>query len=72
MPGGAGSMKKKKRLQNIDKRKPVKYVDIDTEDFYGEDIESNQEDFYTEENDDDEYIVAYSSEDKTVGTYRQE
>lgn len=63
--------KKKLRLQNTDRRKPIKYADIDTEDFYGEDIESEQEEQF-DTDDDDEYIVAYSSEDKTVGTYRQE
>ncbi len=62
--------KEKLRLQNTDRRKPIKYADIDTEDFYGEDIESEQEEQF--DTDDDEYIVAYSSEDKTVGTYRQE
>ena len=72
MPGGAGQYEKegKLRLQNTDRRKPIKYADIDTEDFYGEDIESEQEEQF--DTDDDEYIVAYSSEDKTVGTYRQE
>jgi len=64
-------MKKKLRLHNTDRRKPIKYTDIDTEDFYGEDIESEQEEQF-DADDDDEYIVAYSSEDKTVGTYRQE
>ena len=63
--------KKKLRLQNTDRRKPIKYADIDTEDFYGEDIESDQEEQF-DTDDDDEYIVAYSSEDKTIGTYRQE
>ncbi len=63
--------KKKMRLQNMDRRRPTKYADIDTEDFYREDIESEQEHFDTDE-DDDEYIVAYSSEDRTIGTYRQE
>ena len=63
--------KKKLRLQNTDRRKPIKYADIDTEDFYGEDIESDQEEQF-DTDDEDEYMVAYSSEDKTVGTYRQE
>ncbi|HBV83942.1 MAG TPA: hypothetical protein DEB74_14375, partial [Lachnospiraceae bacterium] len=65
-------MKKNKelRLQNTDRRKPIKYTDIDTEDFYEEDMELEQEEHL--DTDDDEYIVAYSSEDKTVGTYRQE
>ena len=63
--------KKKMRLQNMDRRRPTKYADIDTEDFYREDIESEQEHFDTDE-DDDEYIVAYSSEYRTIGTYRQE
>ena len=33
-------MKKNKelRLQNTDRRKPIKYTDIDTEDFYEEDM----------------------------------
>lgn len=68
-------MKKKKalRARGKSRRETVKYTDEYIEDFYGEEYE---EDLTEQDNadmdDDDEYIVAYSSEDTVFGEYTSE
>ncbi|MDE7476981.1 MAG: Ig-like domain-containing protein [Lachnospiraceae bacterium] len=76
-------MKNKRRLElhGKNRRKPVKYTDKYTEDFYDEAYEDDNMDGLDEPDDvdadasideDDEYIVAYSSENKMVGAYTSE
>lgn len=66
--------KKKLRARGRSKKKAVRYTDEYIEDYYtdGYDEEDVDAEYQDTDEDEDEYIVAYSSENSVIGTYTSE